>query len=185
MKKLLMQIKYLLIKLLSKIFSLLEKAYQADIYRDYREKYDIHKTFVFNGKGILMYGEGEIRIGENSYIGRYSLIQSSYNYQVIIGKNCKIGPNFSVWTQSSYVDHDYNYDEKIIPKLGNIIIKDAVWIGANVIVSPGVIVGENSIIGANSIVTKDVPPFSIVGGVPAIILRYKNITVDKSRNNSI
>ncbi|MGE5499901.1 MAG: acyltransferase [Syntrophothermus sp.] len=123
-----------------------------------------------------MYGEGVIEIGENSYIGRYSLIQSSQNYKVVIGKNCKIGPNFSIWTQSSYVDHDYNFNETILPKIGNIIIKDAVWIGANVIISPGVTIGENSIIGANSVVTKDVPPFAIVAGAPANLIRYKKIS---------
>lgn len=138
-------------------------------------KYDIHPTFCFNGDGILMYGDGNIKIGENTYIGRYSRIQVSNGYHVTIGKECKIGPFFQVWTESSEVDCDFSDYSKIRNKCDNIIIGDAVWIGSGVIVSPGVIIGDNSIIGANSVVTKDVPAYAIVGGVPAKLIRYKNI----------
>jgi maltose O-acetyltransferase len=175
MKNINYKIKNCVIRLLSKFYNILERAHQSNIYNGYRNKYDIHPSFIFNGSGILMYGDGVIKIDEHSYIGRYSLIQVSNNFQVSIGKNCKIGPFFCVWTQSSCVDHDFNFEDKIQPKIGNIKINDAVWIGANVIISPGVIIGENSIIGANSVVTKDVPPYAIVGGIPAKIIRYKNI----------
>lgn len=139
------------------------------------EKYDIHPTFIFNGEKILMYGDGKIIIGENSYIGRHSSIQATQGYQVRIGKNCKIGPCFKIWTQTSNVDNDFNISP-IKEKIGDIIIGNAVWIGANVVISPGVTVGDNSIIGANSVVTKDVPPYAIVGGVPAKIIRFKKIS---------
>ena len=158
-----------------RLFAFLKKASQKEIYKNYALAYEIHPSFKFNGEGTLFYGEGLIKIEENSYIGRFSTIQTSKNYKVFIGKNCKIGPFFCAWTQSSHVDHDYNIEEGILEKIGSIVIEDAVWIGANVIVSPGVTIGENSIIGANSVVTKDVPPFAIVGGVPAKIIRYKKI----------
>ena len=164
-----------IIKLLSKIYSLLEIAHQINVYNGYRERYDIHPSFNFNGKGILMYGDGTIKVDAGSYVGRHSSIQASKNYKVVIGKNCKIGPFFCIWTQSSYVDHNYNFKDEIRPKIGDIIIHDAVWIGANVVISPGITIGENSIIGANNVVTKDVPPYAIVGGIPAKIIRYKNI----------
>ena len=145
------------------------------VYNSYRQRYNIAPSFIFNGKGIILYGEGKIEIGNNSYVGRHSSIQSSKNCSVKIGKNCKIGPFFCIWTESSKVDYDYNFCDKIESKVGDIFISDAVWIGANVVISPGVTIGENSIIGANSLVTKDVPPYAIVGGVPAKVLRYKNI----------
>ena len=50
-------------------------------------------------------------------------------------------------------------------------IKDRVWIGANATVVPGVTIGENSIVAAGAVVTKDVPPNTIVGGVPAKVLK--------------
>jgi len=174
-KKIKSIVKYILIPLMSNFYRVFEYAYQQDIYNKYRRKYNIHPTFFFNGKGILIYGDGLLNIDENSYIGRQSSIQISPNYHVNIGKNCKIGPFFNIWTQTSYVDYDFNFDKKIQPKIGNIVIGDAVWIGANVIISPNIVIGENSIIGANSVVTNDVPPYAIVGGVPAKIIRFKNI----------
>lgn len=59
----------------------------------------------------------------------------------------------------------FNVPESI--SKGNIIIKDDVWIGSRTIVMSGVTIGQGSIIAAGSVVTKDVPPYTIVGGVPA------------------
>jgi maltose O-acetyltransferase len=53
------------------------------------------------------------------------------------------------------------------------MIGNGVWIGANVFIGPGINIGDNSIIGANSVVVKDVLPNSIVGGVPAKLIRMK------------
>ena len=57
---------------------------------------------------------------------------------------------------------------------GKIKIEDEVWIGANVTILSGVTIGKGAIIAAGSVVTKDVPPYSIVGGNPAKIIRYRN-----------
>jgi maltose O-acetyltransferase len=159
----------------AKVYWYFRKASQYQFYDDYRKKYNIPSSFYFNGLDTIFYGDGEIIIGENSYIGRNSTIQSEKNHKVVIGKNCKIGPFFSIWTHTSNVDHDYNFEDSITSRVGNVIIGDAVWIGTNVIISPGVTIGENSIIGANSVVTKDVPVKAIVGGVPSRIIRFKNI----------
>ncbi len=167
--------KKLLTKILYKIYHIFFIAHQLQIYSELREKYNIDDSFIFNGNDILMYGDGEIIIRENTYIGRNSVLQSSKGCRIYIGQNCKIGPFFSVWTQTAEVDCDFN-SESIAPKFGNIIINDGVWIGTHVYISPGITVGENSIIGANSVITKDVPPYAIMGGVPAKILRFKNIT---------
>ncbi|MGX9984897.1 acyltransferase [Soonwooa purpurea] len=164
-----------IINIIAKVALFLDKAKSSYIYNNYIKKYNIDDNFIFNGGGIMLYGNGEIILGKNSYIGRFSTLQSSDNAKIYIGKNCKIGPFFSVWTHSSNVDCDYNFDEKIIPKIGNIIIEDGVWIGANVVITPGVTIGENAIIGANSVVTKDIPRLGIAGGVPAKFIRYKNI----------
>ena len=137
----------------------------------------IHNTFYFDGEGILMYGDGNISIDENTYIGRLSRIQVAKGFSVIIGKNCKIGPHFQVWTQSNNVDCDFSNNSKILTKYGNIIIGDAVWIGTNVVISPGVKIGNNCVIGAYSVVTTDVPDFAIVGGVPAKLIRYKKVNI--------
>ena len=54
-----------------------------------------------------------------------------------------------------------------------IIIEDDVWIGRNAIVMPGVRIGKGSIIGAGSVVTKDVEPLSVMGGVPATLIKKR------------
>ena len=169
--------KSLIISILAKFFYLLKRSYELNHYDSIRKKYKLNKSFQFNGEGTVFFGDGDIEIGEFTYIGRYSILQVSANSKIVIGKNCMIGPFFKIWTQSAKVDHDYNFKETIKPKIGNIIIHDAVWIGANVLISPGVTIGENSIIGANSVVNKDVKPFSIVGGVPAKLIRFKEISV--------
>jgi maltose O-acetyltransferase len=54
-----------------------------------------------------------------------------------------------------------------------VIIEDDVWIGRNAIIMPGIRIGKGSIIGAGSVVTKDVEPFSVVGGVPAKLIKKR------------
>jgi maltose O-acetyltransferase len=169
--------KKIIIKFFAYIYSLFKRAYFNNIYNDFRIKYNLHSTFYFNGDDILFYGDGNITIDEYTYIGRLSRIQASKGCAVKIGKNCKIGPHFQLWTKTNNVDCDFSNNSNIQIKYGNIIIGDSVWIGSNVIISPGIKVGNNSIIGAYSIVTNDVPDFAIVGGVPAKLIRYKNINI--------
>jgi len=93
---------------------------------------------------------------------------------VSIGDKCKISHNVRIYTQSAIADYDFSLDD-IPTKKGDVIIGSFVWIGANVLIEPGLTIGENSVIGANSVVTKDVKPFSIVGGVPAKLIRMKRL----------
>lgn len=155
----------------SRFFNFASRCSRQRIYDGYRKRYNIHPSFIFNGEGILMYGGGKINIKENSYIGRYSLLQVSAGNSIDIGKGCKIGPFFHVWSESSCADDDYSGE--ITPKCGDITIGDYVWIGAGVLIAPGIKIGSNSIIGTNSVVTKDVPEYAIVGGVPAHFIRWK------------
>ena len=65
------------------------------------------------------------------------------------------------------------YDDRYIVK--DVFIDDNVWIGSDVTIMPGVHIGEGAIIGACSCVTKDIPPYAIVGGCPAKVIKYRDI----------
>jgi len=126
---------------------------------------------------IYPYGDG-IEIGNNCYIGKGSVIRAAD--KVYIGNNVLIAHNVTIIdTDSHELDHReraISY-QKIITtghpsNKGNVqtspvIINDFAWISFNVAILKGVTVGEGAIIAAGSVVTKDVPPYTMVGGNPA------------------
>jgi len=92
-----------------------------------------------------------------------------------LGANVLMGPNVIVLTQN------HRHDRCDIPMrlqgyepIKPVHIKDDVWIGRNVLIMPGVTVGTGAILAAGAVVTKDVPKYAIVGGVPARVLKYRN-----------
>jgi maltose O-acetyltransferase len=150
----------------------LSSCYWWITYSGYRSAYSIDRTFRFNGRCILFYGEGRIVAGPDSYIGELSTIQAARGCSVSIGTRCQISHNVRVYTQSHVADADLSRDEPP-QKRGDVKFSDYCWIGANVFVGPGVTIGENAVVGANSVVTKDIPAFEIWGGVPARLIRRK------------
>jgi len=168
-----MGLKSVLVKILIKILNAWSVFYWRIIYGGFRCRYSVSPDFRFNGRGILLYGDGEIFIARNSYISDYSMLQSSKGHFIRIGEGCQISSNVRIFTESSNADCDFRV--KPVPaKLGDVLIGDACWIGANVLINPGVTIGENSVVGANSVVTRDVPPGEIWGGVPAKFIRKKS-----------
>ena len=157
------------------LYNDLRKASEKKVYNDYKEKYSIHSSFIFKGEKIVLYGEGNIITGQNSYIGNYSTIQVGEGQKVIIGNNCSISHNVRIYTTSVDSNQDFNSDSPKKMKRGDVVICDGVWIGANVFINPGVTIGENAIVGANSVLVRDVEPFAIYGGVPAKFIKKKQI----------
>ncbi|RAI91660.1 acyltransferase [Algoriphagus yeomjeoni] len=139
-------------------------------YQTYFDKYDIDKTFKFNGVDIEFYGEGKISIGKNSYIGNRSAIASVEGQKVTIGNNCSISHNVRIYTSNRNPLDIVNNKEIVGFNNGNIVIGDNCWIGANVFINQGIKIGDNVVIGANSVVTKNFPSNVIVAGCPAKIL---------------
>lgn len=117
---------------------------------------------------------GEINIGNNVNIGLNVNISSCKKITicdgVLLGRNVMINDNSHGNTNSRADLMDNPVTRPLVSK-GSIKIEENVWIGENAIILSGITIGHNSIIGANSVVTKNVPPFSIVGGIPAKILK--------------
>ena len=113
---------------------------------------------------------GKLSIGENSSLGINSVIQGP----VTIGKNVMMGPECYIYTQN------HRHDSTNIPMIEQgyedekpVVIEDDVWIGSRVTILPGVTIGEGSIIGGGGVVTKNVPPYSVVAGNPARIVKNR------------
>lgn len=89
--------------------------------------------------------------------------------QVVIGDNCLLAPNVSIYTAGHPLHPDarnamYEYGIRVT-------IGDNVWIGGNTVVCPGVTIGSNVVIGAGSVVTRDIPDWTIAAGNPCRVIR--------------
>jgi maltose O-acetyltransferase len=159
-------IKESIINFFGSIFRIFKWCYSKKTYNEYRKKYDIDETFRFNGEGIMFYGDGKIVCGANSYIGRFSSVQSIHPNKVIIGKNCAISNFVRIYTKNN--------------KRGDVIIKDNCWICSGVFIREGITIGSNSVVGANSVVVDDIPNNCIASGAPAKI-KKRNMIIPRKK----
>lgn len=135
---------------------------------------------------FLIKGIENIQKEENVSIGPGSTIYST-GAKIKIASHVIVEPNLMIITDDyKYVAGRY-LDSVLAPEKEkgydkDVVIESDVWIGANVIILKGVTVGRSSIIAAGSLVIKDVPPFTIVGGVPAKVLKDKFNMEDKKKH---
>ncbi len=112
-----------------------------------------------------------LKVGDNSSIGPYSYIGCSGYIE--IGNNVMMSPRVSIYSEN----HNFGNPEKPMIEQGVtrsfVKIEDDCWIAANSIILAGVTVGKGSIIAAGAVVTKDVPPFCIVAGNPAQVIKSR------------
>jgi acetyltransferase-like isoleucine patch superfamily enzyme len=115
---------------------------------------------------VSFFGNGEVEIGSNVFIGHQSILICSTPAKIIIGENVDIAPRVYIGTGSHVLDPTgVRMAGEGINK--EIVIEDGVWIGANAVILPGVKIGKMSMVGAGSVVMKDVPEFTVVSGNPA------------------
>ena len=109
--------------------------------------------------------------GKNTHVGKRVFINSGCQFQdqggLWIGDDVLIGPQTVIAT----LNHETDPDDRASMWAKPVSIGNKVWIGAHVTILPGVTIGEGAIVGAGAVVTKDVPPRSVVGGVPARVLK--------------
>lgn len=128
------------------------------------------------------YGFGNIFVGNGTY-GDLHVQMSGNTAKLKIGNYCSIAPNVQFLLS---VEHAmdcvstfpfnlmaFNSGKNESKTKGDIVVCDDVWIGSNAIIMSGVCIGQGAVVGAGAVVTKDVPPYAIVVGVPAKILKYR------------
>jgi carbonic anhydrase/acetyltransferase-like protein (isoleucine patch superfamily) len=137
------------------------------------------RTIVMHGAVLHVYNfrdmpQSGIKIGSDSLIGEYSVIRGQGGVQ--IGDRVYTSP----FTQIIAVNHVFDDPNRPFVEQGitaeGIIIEDDVWLGAGAIITDGVRVGKGAVVAAGAVVTKDVPPHTVVGGIPAKPLK----TIDGS-----
>lgn len=137
-------------------------------------------TIVMHGAVLHVYNfrhlpQSGITIGRNSLIGEYSVIRGQGG--VTIGDRVFTSP----FTQIIAVNHVFDDPDRPFTEQGisaeGIVIEDDVWLGASVVVTDGVRIGKGAVVAAGAVVTKDVPPHTVVAGVPARIIREIDGTV--------
>lgn len=115
----------------------------------------------------------KIRIGSDVWINRgcelYGAMMSKDGF-ITIGNNCALGPRVRILSAS----HDYRYLE-LPDTAANVTIEDFVWVGAGATILPGVVLGKGAVVAAASVVTKDVAPFTVVGGNPARFIKNREV----------
>ena len=150
-------------------------------YRKFQKEFRSRNEHNFAEVGFYC-DSSKIEVGKKTY-GIINLIDSSpLNNKLIIGSYCSIGPDVRFLLGGEHnLDTISTYPFKVnvlgeskeSKSKGNIILHDDVWIGTNAIVCSGVEVGQGAVIAAGSVVSKNVPPYAIVGGNPAKIIRYR------------
>lgn len=151
------------------------------------------------GKPLRVFGAGSISVGDNTSFNDGVILTAWPEFglgaQITIGSNCTIGAFNHITCANSiqigdgflsgkwvtitdnshgeitYEDMNIPPKERKISSKGPVIIHENVWVGDKATILPGVTIGRGAIVAANAVVTKDVPPYCVVAGIPAVVIK--------------
>ena len=137
-------------------------------------RYHFAKRVAHLGKNINIernaYFTPELEVNDNSGIG----INAEIYGPVSIGRDVLMGPDVVIYTSGHKFDRvDIPIGKQGPSSVEPVSIGNDCWIGRRVMIMPGVHIGDGCVIGAGAVVTKDVPSYSVVGGVPAKVIKRR------------
>lgn len=159
------------VRLLAPLYQ--HRAWSSKIYHSVRmdtppyRKFSIGKKSVIESYCCINNAVGDVVIGHHTRVGIHCTVIGP----VTIGNHVNLAQGITV----SALNHNFSDPSLRIDEQGvstsPVVIEDDVWIGANAVVTPGVTIGSHSVVAAGAVVTKDVPPHTLVAGVPAKVLK--------------
>lgn len=108
-----------------------------------------------------------VTFGKGVFINHSAILSASGG--IVFEDGAMVAPGVRIAT----INHDMN-ERHTRYTYGRVLIKKNAWIGMNVTICPGVTIGAYAVVGAGAVVTKDVPDYAVVGGVPAKVIRYQD-----------
>ena len=122
-------------------------------------------------RGTILSCPRRLVIGDNVFVNMGCMLHAEGGLS--IGDDTEIGPYTVIWT----TNHVFDRTDRLIRAQGErhapVVIEPDVWIGASAIILPGVTVGQGAVVGAGAVVTKDVPPYGVVAGNPAALIKTR------------
>jgi len=130
----------------------------------------------------VIFNDSTVKIGNYSY-GELNIVSFDCKSRLLIGNYVSIAQNVTFLLDVEHYTNQimtYPVKAKIVCaneietfSKGNIVVDDDVWIGYGATIMSGVHIGQGAVVAAGAVVTKNVPPYAIVGGVPAKVLKYR------------
>ena len=118
-------------------------------------------------RGLCTFAPWRLTIGRGSIVGDHAILDARGG--LIIGDNVNLSTNVAIWTGQ----HDYQ-SPVFAYVTAPVHIGNYVWLSFRTTILPGVTVGEGAVVAAGAVVTKDVPPYTIVAGIPARVIGARN-----------
>ena len=114
-----------------------------------------------------------VKFGKNVFINHSAILSAS-----LAGIEFEDGVSVAPGVRIATINHDFN-ERHTKYTYGKVTIKKNAWLGMNVTICPGVTIGRYAVVAAGAVVTKDVPDFAVVGGVPAKVIKYQDSSLQK------
>jgi maltose O-acetyltransferase len=114
-------------------------------------------------RGLKVHNAPSVEIGDGSVIGFDAILDGRRG--ITIGRHVNISSEVAIWT----LQHDH-HDPEFAAHGGPVVVGDHAWLSFRAVVLPRVTIGEGAVLAAGAVVTHDVPPYAIVGGIPAKVI---------------